>query len=251
MKTKRITAIMLTMAMMTSLAACSGAGNESSTSGGTSSAIQSSIGENSASASESNEGNAAENSAEASEQGNSSSSESKTLVVYSSASNTNDVDAVTGATPVQGRVGTVEHIAEIIHNQVGGDIAKIVPSKDYALDYDTCADEAKAERDNDERPQFEPLGVNIEDYDTIYVGYPMWWYTLPMIMYTFFDTYDFSGKTIIPFNTHAGSGDGGTYQTIREFEPGATVKDGLAISGSSAFDSSTEETVKSWLAGLE
>ncbi len=79
----------------------------------------------------------------------------------------------------------------------------------------------------------------------------MWWYTLPMIMYTFFDTYNFSGKTIIPFNTHAGSSDGGTYQTIREFEPDATVKDGLAISGGSAFDGSTEDAVKSWLAGLE
>lgn len=257
MKAKRIAAIVLTMTMLTSLAACSGAGNESSTSGGTSSAIQnstndkSSTGENSVSASESNEGSAEENSAETSGRGNSSSSESKTLVVYFSASNTKDVDAVTGATPVQGRVGTVEHIAEIIHNQVGGDIAKIVPGKDYSLDYNTCADEAKAETDSDARPQFEPLSVKIEDYDTIYVGYPMWWYTLPMIMYTFFDTYDFSGKTIIPFNTHAGSGDGGTYQTIKEFEPGATVKDGLAISGSSAFDSSTEDAVKSWLAGLE
>ncbi len=250
MKAKRITAIMLTLAMLTSLAACSGAGNESSTSGETTSAVQSSTGEKSISASESNEGSTEEKSAETSVQGNSSSSESKNLVVYFSASNTKDVDAVTGATPVQGRVGTVEHIAEIIHNQVGGDIAKIVPSKDYSLDYNTCADEAKAETDSDARPQFEPLSVNIKDYDTIYVGYPMWWYTLPMVMYTFFDTYDFSGKTIIPFNTHAGSGDGGTYQTIKEFEPGATVKDGLAISGNSAFDSSTEETVKSWLAGL-
>lgn len=242
---------MLTMAMLTSLAACSGAGNESSTSSVTTpSAIQSSTADNSESASKADEGSTEEKTAETSVQGNSSSSESKTLVVYFSASNTKDVDAVTGATPVQGRVGTVEHIAEIIHNNVGGDIAKIVPSKDYSLDYDTCADEAKAETDSDARPQFEPLSVNVEDYDTIYVGYPMWWYTLPMVMYTFFDTYDFSGKTIIPFNTHAGSGDGGTYQTIREFEPGATVKDGLAISGSSAFDSSTEESVKSWLAGL-
>lgn len=252
MKAKRITAIMLILAMLSSFAACSGTGNESSTSNETSSsAIQSSTGENSVSTSKSDEGSAEENLAETSGQSNSPSSESKTLVVYFSASNTKDVDAVTGATPVQGRVGAVEHIAEIIHNNVGGDIAKIIPSKNYSLDYNTCADEAKAETDSDARPQFEPLGVNIEEYDTIYVGYPMWWYTLPMIMYTFFDTYDFSGKTIIPFNTHAGSGDGGTYQTIREFEPDATVKEGLAISGSSAFDSSTEDTVKNWLSGME
>ncbi len=65
--------------------------------------------------------------------------------------------------------------------------------------------------------------INIADYDTIFIGYPMWWYTFPMIIYTLFDKYDFSGKTIIPFNTHMGSADGGTYDTIRELEPNATV----------------------------
>lgn len=61
-------------------------------------------------------------------------------------------------------------------------------------------------------------------------GYPIWWYTLPMPLYTFFDEYDFSGKTIIPFNTHNGSGDRGTYSSIQQFEPEATVLDGIAIS---------------------
>ena len=76
--------------------------------------------------------------------------------------------------------------------------------------------------------------------------YPMWWYTLPMIMYTFFDEYDFAGKTIIPFNTHEGSGDGGTYETIKEFEPDATVLDGLAIRGGDMQSDQTSE-VKAWL----
>ena len=76
--------------------------------------------------------------------------------------------------------------------------------------------------------------------------YPMWWYTLPMIMYTFFDEYDFAGKTIIPFNTHEGSGDGGTYETIKEFEPDATVLDGLAIRGGDMKSDQTSE-VKAWL----
>ena len=77
----------------------------------------------------------------------------------------------------------------------------------------------------------------------------MWWYTLPMMMYTFFDTYDFSGKTIIPFNTHEGSGDGGTYETIKEFEPNATVLDGLPILGRDMSKDQTD-TVKEWLKGL-
>ena len=66
-----------------------------------------------------------------------------------------------------------------------------------------------------------------------------------------FDTYDFSGKTIIPFNTHAGSGDGGTYNTIRELEPNADVKEGLAVSGSSVFDEETKQQVKDRLLGLD
>ena len=130
------------------------------------------------------------------------------------------------------------------------EIEPAVPYDSNRDHYNALARLAKKETDSNERPEIKNH-IPVEDYDTIFIGYPMWWYTLPMIMYTFFDTYDFRGKTIIPFNTHAGSGDGGTYQTIKEFEPGATVKDGLAISGSSAFDDSTEETVKSWLAGLE
>lgn len=233
MKFQKMTALLLAIAMFGTVVGCSGSENNNNTSQNTESTVS--------------------NETEQSETKNSSATKTdsgKTLVIYFSGANTKSADAVTGATQVQGKDGAVQHLAELIHNNVGGDIVKIVPSKDYALEYDKVADEAKAERDNNERPKFEDLGVNIADYDTVYVGYPMWWYTLPMIMYTFFDTYDFSGKTIIPFNTHLGSGDGGTYQTIKEFEPNATVKDGLAVSGSSVFDDSTAKTVKDWLNGL-
>ena len=67
--------------------------------------------------------------------------------------------------------------------------------------------------------------IDIAPYDNIFIGYPMWWYTFPMILYTLFDRYDFFGKTIIPFNTHMGSRDGGTYKTIAELEPGAREAD--------------------------
>ena len=87
---------------------------------------------------------------------------------------------------------------------------------------------AKKEHDEDQRPAIKNE-INVDSYDTIYIGYPMWWYTFPMIVYTFFDKYDFSGKTIIPFNTHMGSGNGGTYDTIRKLEPKAKVLTGLPV----------------------
>ncbi|MBE6742408.1 MAG: flavodoxin [Ruminococcaceae bacterium] len=158
----------------------------------------------------------------------------KVLTIYFSASNTSNADATSSATPDFNGIGSTAYIAEYIHKKAGGDIEKIIPVKDYPTGYDETVNAAKTERDNDERPEFAPLEYNPEEYDVIFIGYPMWWYTLPMIMYTFFDTYDFSGKTIVPFNTHEGSGDGGTYDEIREFEPNATVVDGLAIRGGDA-----------------
>lgn len=173
----------------------------------------------------------------------------KILVIYFSCANTTSSDIVSMATPDFDGLGSTEYLAQYIHEKVGGDIAKITPVKDYPTGYDDTADYAKKERDNDERPQFVELEVNPEDYDVIFVGYPMWWYTLPMIMYTFFDTYDFGGKTIIPFNTHEGSGDGGTYDEIREFEPDATVLDGFNVRGSSA--DKADKDLDEWLESLE
>ena len=145
--------------------------------------------------------------------------------------------------------GNTDAFANYIHDTAGGDIVRINPVKAYPENYDDVADYAKEERDKKARPEFKDLGVNPEEYDVIFVGYPIWWYTLPMIMFTFFDTYDFSGKTIIPFNTHEGSGDGGTYDTIKELEPSATVLDGHAIRGGSI--AGAESEVKEWLSGLQ
>lgn len=172
----------------------------------------------------------------------------KILVVYFSAANRNS-DAESSATPYYDGYGATEYLAQHIHEKVGGDIEKITPKKDYPTSYQDTADQAKEENDKDQRPEFNALSVNPEDYDVIFVGYPMWWYTLPMVMYTFFDTYDFSGKTIIPFNTHEGSGDGGTYDTIKKFEPKATVLDGFNVNGGSA--DSADSDLDKWLAGLK
>ncbi|SCP95392.1 flavodoxin [Anaerobium acetethylicum] len=141
--------------------------------------------------------------------------------------------------------GNTQKLAKTISDQVGGDFRRIEPVKPYPEGQELF-DYTEAERDNDERPEFKDLDVNMDDYDVVFVGYPIWWYTLPMMMYTFFDEYDFSGKTIIPFNTHEGSGDGGTYSTIKNFEPDATVLDGLAIRGGDMQSDQTEAVIK-WL----
>lgn len=104
---------------------------------------------------------------------------------------------------------------------------------------------AKKEHDEDQRPKIkEP--IDITDYDTIFIGYPMWWYTFPIILYTLFDTLDFSGKTIIPFNTHMESGDGGTYSTILELEPNAKVLEGFPIEMNDA-EKGQPQAIKAWL----
>ena len=84
------------------------------------------------------------------------------------------------------------------------------------------AAQAKKEHDKDQRPAIKNA-IDLSDYDTVFIGYPMWQYTFPMIIYTLFDTVNFSGKTVVPFNTHIGSRDGGTYKTVREKARGATA----------------------------
>ena len=176
--------------------------------------------------------------------------ENDILIVYFSAANMKDVDAVTSATPLIDGVSSVEWMAKIIQEEVGGEIVKLIPSEDYPLSYEDVADAAKKEADNEGRPAFEPLDVDPSSYKTLFLGYPMWWYRMPMVLETFFDTYDFSGLTIIPFNTHEGSRDGGTYDLIRGREPNATVLDGIAIRGGNAGEDSARDEMQKWLDGL-
>ena len=173
------------------------------------------------------------------------------LILYFSANNTKDTDAVSAATPIIDGASSVEWIAREIQENVGGDLVPIIPSEDYPLEYDALADYAKQEADQDVRPAFEDLGVDPTSYKTVFIGYPIWWYQMPMIMDTFFDTYDFSGVTIIPFNTHEGSSDGGTYSDISELESNATVLDGFAIRGGEAGNEDAKNAVSSWIGGLD
>ena len=148
--------------------------------------------------------------------------------------------------------GTARAVAEEIAGQTGADIMEIEPAVPYDSDrshYNALAKLAKKEHDEDRRPAIRNT-IPVDEYDTFFIGYPMWWYTFPMILYTLFDMYDLSGKTIVPFNTHMGSGDGGTYRTIRKLEPGATVLEGLPIEMTNA-ERGAADRVSAWLKKLD
>ncbi len=144
--------------------------------------------------------------------------------------------------------GNTENVAHFIHEAVGGDIIKLEPVNAYIDDYNTLLDVAQEEQRNDARPEIATQIDNIDEYDTIFLGYPNWWGDMPMIIYSFLDEYDLSGKTIAPFCTSGGSGLSGTPRTIQNEEPNATVTEGLAVSGSSSRNS--QSTVNNWLSQI-
>lgn len=145
--------------------------------------------------------------------------------------------------------GNTQKLAKLISDKVGGDFIRIETIEDYPTEYSKLASFAKKEKDNNSRPELKNLELDLEKYDTIFIGYPIWWYQMPMPMYTFFDTYDFSGKVIIPFNTHEGSKDSGTYEDIKELESNATVLEGLPIRGGD-MASDQGDKVDNWLKKL-
>lgn len=148
--------------------------------------------------------------------------------------------------------GTAKIVAEEIAKQTGADIREIVSEVAYDGNrdhYNALLRVAQKEHDTDARPAIKEE-LPIADYDRIYIGYPMWCYTFPMIIYTLFDKYDFSGKTIIPFNTHMGSRDGGTYRTIQELAPKAEVLTGLPVEMSDA-ENGPADAVSKWLGSLK
>lgn len=129
--------------------------------------------------------------------------------------------------------GNTEKAAEMLSRLTGGKLFKIEQARPYSENYQTCIAEAKADLQKKARPEVLNLPENLDAYDEIYLGYPNYWGTMPMAVYTFFERYDFTGKTIHPFCTHEGSGLAGTVQDIRKAAPGAAVTRGLAIHGSS------------------
>ena len=141
--------------------------------------------------------------------------------------------------------GNTENVTKSIQSQTDSDIFEIVPAIPYSDDYDTVVDLAQEEQRSKARPAISGTIKNIADYDVIYVGFPNWWGDMPMILYTFFDTYDLSSKTIALFCTSGGSGLSGTVNEVKSLEPNATVTEGLHIGSGSS--SNPDKAVSEWL----
>lgn len=151
-----------------------------------------------------------------------------------------DMDAVSSASiqRIDGEVqGSTEAAARMIQENVGGDLFSIQTIQNYPVDYDTLIDQGGEEKNEGARPELESHVESMSDYDIVFLGFPNWWYDMPMPLYSFLEEYDFSGKTVIPFVTSASSGFSGTIGTLKEMLPDAViVENGLHIPMSSKTD---------------
>ena len=129
-------------------------------------------------------------------------------------------------------VGNTEKAARMLAELTGSELFKIEQKVPYSASYQQCIAEAKRDLQAGARPELTTLPDNLDAYDEIYLGYPNYWGTMPMAVYTFLEHYDFTGKVIHPFCTHEGSGLSGTVRDIQKAAKGAKVTPGLAIHGS-------------------
>lgn len=215
LKTKRLFAVVLALVMVAGLAGCSCSTADNSSANSTQNASANASGTQNASAT------------------TPTTDGSKTLVVYFSWS------------------GNVDKMANWVAETTGGKLVRVTAKTPYPTDYNKTADQAKKEQDDNARPEInvDLTQEQLAGYDTIYFGFPVWWYDLPMCMKTFLESYDFNGKTIIPFFSHEGSSNGAnSLDSLEKLAKGATVKksDYLSISGGKVADSKQE--VVDWVA---
>lgn len=266
---KKFLSVMLTFTMVFTFAACGNGGSESSRS------ASSQAGEQSSSTAPDEKASSEPQSSSASEE-NPATSES-TDPVESSAPDEN-AEPVESSAPAEGSEsdesalpageesqpetetgsaslvvyfswsGNTESVANEIQAQTGADIFKIIPAEPYTDDYNTLLDIAQEEQADGARTAIADTVENFDQYAVVYFGYPNWWGDMPMILYTFLDEYDFSGKTIAPFVTSGGSGFSGTLGTIESMEPDAAVTEGLSLGSSEAADPAA--AVAEWLAEI-
>lgn len=172
----------------------------------------------------------------------------KVLVAYFSVPETDGVDASSGASRLVtgGKLqGNTEYVATVISEATGGDLFEIKAVHTYPGSHKELIDAAKKESDDNARPQLATHIKNLKEYDVIFIGFPNWWYDMPKPLYTFFDEYDFSGKTVVPFCTHGGSRFSSAIKTIREMEKNATVLNGYTIARDRVAES--KEGILKWL----
>lgn len=141
--------------------------------------------------------------------------------------------------------GNTEVAAGIIKELTGAETFRIEQAQPYSADYNECIEQARADQKRDARPELKSYPDGIEDYDTVYLGYPNYWNTMPMAGFTFLERLDLDGKTIKPFCTHEGSGMGNSEKDIKRLCPGAKVEEGLAIRGGSV--SRSRELIEKWV----
>ena len=141
--------------------------------------------------------------------------------------------------------GNTEQVAQIIQQETGGDLFEITPATPYTDDYNELLDIAQQEQSDNARPELAGQVENWEQYDTIFIGYPIWWGDAPKIISTFLETYDFDGKTIVPFCTSGSSSIGGSVSDLEALTSGAAWLEGQRFSGSAS-----QETVSQWVDSL-
>ena len=144
--------------------------------------------------------------------------------------------------------GNTEQVAQLIQEATGGDLFEIVPATPYTDDYDELLDIARQEQSDGARPELAAQVENWGRYDTVFVGYPNWWSDAPMAVYTFLESYDWTGKTLVPFNTSASGGFGRSLDNLPESAAGATILEGLSFTERTLGDAQSE--VPAWLDGL-
>ena len=149
--------------------------------------------------------------------------------------------------------GNLDKMAHWVADETGGDLIRVTAKEAYPDNYNDTADRAKNEVDNGIRPEInvDLTPEQMAQYETVFFGFPVWWYDLPMSMWTFLESYDWGGKTIIPFFSHEGSSNGaGALPTVEKLAAGATVRSGDALSIRGGNVASSENDVRDWVKGL-
>ncbi|MGZ4941939.1 MAG: flavodoxin [Halobacteriota archaeon] len=170
---------------------------------------------------------------------------SKNLVAYFSREGKN---IISSGDIIDLPVGNTEVVAQMIQEATGSDRFRIEAVNPYPEDYRQTTEMAKKEQRANARPELTAHVENMDAYDVIFLGYPNWWSTMPMPVFTFLEEYDFAGKTIAPFCTHEGSSLGRSVTDIKALCPHSTVLDGLAVRGSDV--QRAREQVSEWLRRL-
>ena len=143
--------------------------------------------------------------------------------------------------------GTTESLAKEIASQTGSDIWRIEEAAPYTRDYNKVLDVAQNEKRKNARPAIKGTFPDISQYDTVYLGWPCWWGTAPMIIFSFLDRADLDGKTLAPFTTSGGSGFGSSLGDIKKLEPKAVQTKGLSLNGTSGL----QKRVADWISEIK